>query len=63
MINERIKMLRERVLNTVPSLDIENAVLLTKGFQESEGQPTLYRRHMHSENSVRRRPLRSLTEN
>ena len=40
MINERIKMLRERVLDAVPALDIENAVLLTKGFQESEGQPT-----------------------
>ena len=36
---DRIKRLKERVLNTRPEMDLENAVLLTRGFKESEGQP------------------------
>ncbi|MGN1009063.1 MAG: pyruvate formate lyase family protein, partial [Butyricicoccus sp.] len=35
----RINRLKDRVLNTRPEMDLENAVLLTRGFQESEGEP------------------------
>lgn len=34
---DRIGRLKERLLNTRPEMDLENAVILTKGFQESEG--------------------------
>lgn len=34
----RISRLKERVLNTYPEIDMENAVILTRGFQESEGE-------------------------
>jgi formate C-acetyltransferase len=36
---ERVNRLKARVLNTRPEMDLENAVILTKGFQESEGEP------------------------
>ncbi len=36
---ERINRLKERVLDTRPEMDLENSVLLTLGFQESEGEP------------------------
>jgi formate C-acetyltransferase len=36
---ERVNRLKGRVLDTYPEVDIENAVILTKGFQESEGEP------------------------
>ena len=36
---ERINRLKKRVLDTRPEMDLENAVLLTYGFQESEGEP------------------------
>ncbi|MFW6137264.1 MAG: glycyl radical protein [Candidatus Aminicenantaceae bacterium] len=36
---ERINRLKKRVLDTRPEMDLENARLLTKGFQESEGEP------------------------
>ena len=35
----RVNRLKDRVLNTHPEMDLENAVLLTRGFQESEGEP------------------------
>ncbi|MBQ8144158.1 MAG: formate C-acetyltransferase/glycerol dehydratase family glycyl radical enzyme [Butyricicoccus sp.] len=35
----RIDRLKRRVLDTRPEMDLENAVLLTLGFQESEGEP------------------------
>ncbi len=36
---ERINRLKKRVLDTRPEMDLENARLLTKGFQESQGEP------------------------
>jgi formate C-acetyltransferase len=36
---ERINRLKGRVLGTYPEIDMENAVILTRGFQESEGEP------------------------
>lgn len=38
---KRINRLKERVLQTQPEMDLENARLLTKGFQESEGEPLI----------------------
>ena len=35
----RINRLKNRVLNTRPEMDLENAVLLTRGCKENEGQP------------------------
>ncbi len=35
----RINRLKNRVLSTRPEMDLENAVLLTRGFIESEGEP------------------------
>lgn len=35
----RIIRLKERVMNTRPEMDLENALILTRGFQESEGEP------------------------
>ena len=36
---DRIARLKARVLNTQPEVDMENAVIVTKAFQETEGQP------------------------
>ena len=36
---ERIDRLKARVLATRPEMDLENAIILTKGFQEAEGLP------------------------
>ena len=35
---DRINRLKQRVLDTRPEMDLENAVILTKGYQESEGE-------------------------
>jgi len=35
----RINKLKMRLLSTRPEMDLENAVLLTQGFQETEGEP------------------------
>ncbi|MGL6201799.1 MAG: pyruvate formate lyase family protein [Lachnospiraceae bacterium] len=36
---DRVNRLKERVLKTYPEIDMENAIILTRGFQESEGKP------------------------
>lgn len=36
---DRIDRLKQRVLNTRPEMDLENALILTAGVQEAEGQP------------------------
>lgn len=41
---KRIQRLKQRVLDTVPEVDIENAVIVTKAFQETEGQPHYYQK-------------------
>ncbi|MDD4508136.1 MAG: pyruvate formate lyase family protein [Eubacteriaceae bacterium] len=41
---ERVNRLKERVLNTRPEMDLENAVIATKGFEESEGEPWVVRK-------------------
>lgn len=41
---ERINRLKKRVLASRPEMDLENARLLTKGFQESEGEPLVVRK-------------------
>ena len=41
---ERIKRLKNRVLTTIPEMDLENAILLTEGFRESEGEPLVLRK-------------------
>lgn len=38
---DRVNRLKNRVMNTRPEMDLENAVLLTLGFQESEGEPNV----------------------
>jgi pyruvate formate-lyase/glycerol dehydratase family glycyl radical enzyme len=41
---ERVDRLRDRCLNTVPRLDAERAVIVTKAYQETEGEPAVIRR-------------------
>jgi formate C-acetyltransferase len=41
---ERISFLKQRVLNTTPEMDLENARLLTEGFREAEGRPLVIRK-------------------
>lgn len=36
---ERINRLKQRVLDTEPEVDMENAIIVTRAFQETEGQP------------------------
>ena len=36
---ERIDRLKQRVISTRPEMDLENAGILTRGFQESQGEP------------------------
>ncbi|WP_028309161.1 glycyl radical protein [Desulfitibacter alkalitolerans] len=41
---ERIKRLKNRVLETRPEMDLENARILTEGFKEAEGEPLVVRK-------------------
>jgi choline trimethylamine-lyase len=41
---ERINRLKARVLETKPEMDLENACLLTRGFQDNEGKPLVLRK-------------------
>jgi len=41
---ERIKRLKERVLSSKPEIDLENALILTEGFKEAEGEPLVIRK-------------------
>ncbi|MDW7729672.1 MAG: formate C-acetyltransferase/glycerol dehydratase family glycyl radical enzyme [Bacillota bacterium] len=41
---KRIHFLKQRVLDTQPEMDLENARLLTKGFREAEGEPLVMRK-------------------
>jgi len=41
---ERIERLKERVLNTRPSMDLENARILTESFRQTAGQPLAIRK-------------------
>lgn len=40
----RIEKARERVLSTRPSMDLENAAILTRSFMETEGRPVAVRK-------------------
>ncbi len=41
---DRINRLKQRVLDTKPEVDMENAVIVTQAFKESEGQPHYYQK-------------------
>ena len=41
---QRIQRLKKHVLDTHPEVDIENAVIVTRAFQETEGQPHYYQK-------------------
>ncbi len=43
---ERVDRLRQRYMDTIPSVDSERAVLVTQGYRETEGQPEVIRRAM-----------------
>ena len=38
-MNPRVEMLRERMLKSRPALDIQRARLITRAYQEAEGEP------------------------
>lgn len=41
---DRIQFMKDRVVNTKPEMDLENAVLLTNSFKETEGEPLCIRK-------------------
>jgi choline trimethylamine-lyase len=41
---KRIKRLKQKILETRPEMDLENARILTKSFRESEGEPLVLRK-------------------
>jgi pyruvate-formate lyase len=41
---ERINRLRERYMATIPRVDAERAILATRAYQETEGEPMVIRR-------------------
>jgi len=41
---KRVNRLKNRVLGTNPEMDLENARILTEGFQEAEGEPLVLRK-------------------
>jgi len=43
-MTDRIKRLRERVMSAVPEIDAERAVLVTRSYKETEGEPMAIRR-------------------
>ena len=51
---DRIDRLKQRVLKTKPEMDLENAIILTKGFQESDSR-CASGKHMHLRNSAWRK--------
>lgn len=36
---ERIQLMKDRVVNTVPEMDLENARIMTESFKETAGEP------------------------
>ncbi|MCB6200962.1 glycyl radical protein [Extibacter muris] len=40
----RIERLKNKVLNTIPSIDVENARILTESFKQTEGEPLVIRK-------------------
>lgn len=45
-VSPRVARARERVLTTRPSVDLENASILTRSYQKTEGQPLALRKAM-----------------
>ena len=43
---ERVEKLRERVVNATPTMDIENALILTESFRNTEALPRENRKAM-----------------
>ena len=43
-ITERVHRLQERYLATPPAIDAERAVIITRSYQETEGEPMILRR-------------------
>ena len=41
---ERIEKLRQVIIDAVPQVESERAVLITQSYKETEGQPTIIRR-------------------
>jgi len=41
---ERINRLKQRVISTRPEMDLENARILTRGFNQSHGEPLVVRK-------------------
>ncbi len=54
----RIEKARDRVLNTRPSMDLENAVILTRSFMETEGRPAAVRKAEAFREQCRRKSVR-----
>jgi len=53
----RVQKARERVLATRPAMDLENAVILTRSFMETEGRPTAVRKALAFRDQCRRKSV------
>jgi formate C-acetyltransferase len=54
---ERIKRLKDRVMETRPSMDLENAKILTESFQQTESQPNVLRKAKAFREQCRRKTV------
>ncbi len=43
-VSERVKMLREKYLSTIPEISVQRALLVTESYQETWGRPMVMRR-------------------
>lgn len=43
-VSPRIKSIREKIMNTVPEIFADRAVLITESYEETQGQPVIIRR-------------------
>ena len=41
---ERIRLIKDRVVNTRPEMDLENAKIMTESFKETAGEPLCIRK-------------------
>lgn len=56
----RINFLKERVLNTRPEMDLENARILTESFLETGGLPWHVRKAKAVKKTVRRKDCKNM---
>ena len=59
---QRISRMKDRVMDTRPSMDLENAKILTESFQQTEGQPWVLRKAKAFREQCRRKTVSILDD-